>query len=805
MAQGIPDKNELVSLVLNNVPKELLEEPIWLAYYFKRNDDGTFTKPPVKGYNVRPETPGKTFSEVIKDGYPGIKMDQTKSLIAFDIDDKDAKLGKRPFDLANLSSEFLSFMNKYPSYTEISPSGCGLRVLLNIEDKDQLPGRANLNKDFCIGGEFYANSGYVTITGNKTHGENILAVKPEDIKRFITSNGNNKETTSKASVTKGIKSKLSPDKAVLPKLSLVLEALSACSLDQNSAVQRAYRTITGQDYSHYDFWLKILSACHHYSLLTNPENSQKVLAYVLDWSSTDPTSFNGEDDVITHWASFSEGDDQAQVTYHTLFKFARLVKFVWPKEKYEKGKPTGKPLINEIQNFHYLLKYYELEFFLEPYTNSYYISGDSSALAKYFKDEETNYFFQKLGPYSIEKLSYKMWALMQDNHYDNITYSVVNPLVKTALPNRGNFNILEQWLNSSYEDLPEELKEPGTEPSLSNLKYLMSCIEFDRLQNLSLAERYLKAFFFGMVMPVYNVDNVWPEHNFMLILTGPENCRKTSFLSSLMPKAIASYMISNSVETLNSDKSVRDLKIQMASAALLIIDEFEIFYSKKNESLFKNLVTSAAVDYVPIYSKQSIVAKRTAALAGTTNKRKLPIEMDSSRRLAMLDVRFIDTDKVAKINWHAFYSQFVKVGKEAIKKKIYPWKLSQNEIYMQYEENEKFRASSDLEYILKEIYDFDKEFPGLHMIQTVQSNSEWLQSRSDVIAHIKQRYPTQPIKVSALENTLKMLCGKYTHTSRDMKEMPNCKAVIHRGVVKQNKYKKFFLPPKTTLFESEEI
>jgi hypothetical protein len=145
MSASIPNKEELISAIRRNVPSFLLEQPIWLAYYYKSNKDGTFSKPPVKGYSVKDNEPGKTFEHVIKDGYPGIKINKHNNIVAVDIDDKPAKLGERPFSFDNLSQEFRDFIADKDSYMEWSPSKCGLRILYKIDDKSELPGRANLN------------------------------------------------------------------------------------------------------------------------------------------------------------------------------------------------------------------------------------------------------------------------------------------------------------------------------------------------------------------------------------------------------------------------------------------------------------------------------------------------------------------------------------------------------------------------------------------------------------------------------------------------------------------------------------
>jgi hypothetical protein len=248
--------------------------------------------------------------------------------------------------------------------------------------------------------------------------------------------------------------------------------------------------------------------------------------------------------------------------------------------------------------------------------------------------------------------------------------------------------------------------------------------------------------------------------------------------------------------------------IQLSSAALVVVDEFEIFYSPQNDSLFKTLVTSKSVEYVPIYSKTMRKAGRTAALAGTTNKDKLPIEQDSSRRLALIGVKFINTDELRKINWHHFYNQFVTKGKMLLENREFPWKLSQDQINLQYRENEKYRSRNDLEIVLREAFNFDSEFEGLHTIKRIQApydeTTRKLYTRKDIQGILLQKSPTMRVKPSALGNVLERLCGKYTSTINRRKELPACKGTIRNGIVEQKHIRRYVMPPAITDFVPEQ-
>jgi hypothetical protein len=785
----IPNKVGLIDKIVLNLPAELLDAKIWLAYYYQKNKDGTYTKPPCaqQGHSVDEDKEGATFWDAVRDGYPGIKINKHTNLIAFDVDDKEAKTGKRKFDMSRLSKEFQDFMVKHDSYTEISPSGCGVRILMYCEDKEGLPGRTNLSKELCIGGELFMNSGYVTITGDQIAGESIKTIKAEELKKWYGT----------AKVVEFPKPK--QERSDIPSLSLTLDALNSCFLDQRERVIIAYKTIIGQDYNHYDYWLKIMAACHNYAIKSG--QMVEMVSAVVEWSQTDEKAFESEENVIKHWSSFSQ--KESGITYHTLFKFAQMLKFQWPEEAYDKqGKPTGKPLVNSYENFQYMADYYNIKLHQDVFSGLLYVTADKEILKRYFFGKETS--FGMVGPYSLDELKYKFWLISQKNGYINITFSTISPLFGAYWPdNIKSVNMMKAWLETPPEELARDMVEKDTDISKSNLDYLMSCIKFKETQDKGLAKKYFDTFFFEMMMPIYNVERKYSQRSFMLVLTGPENCRKTTFFSMLFPANLRRQFVTNSTETLGGAKSVRDFAMSLVTSALVVIDEFEIFYNQKNDSLFKTYVTSDVIDYVPIYEKTLRKEYKNAVLAGTTNRRSLAFEQDSNRRLAIIDVSFINTTAMECINWHHFYRHYIDKGKKAMMNGIHPWKLSDEVIKEQYRVNEEFRSQSNLEIILRETFDFDmKTHKQVIKYDTggIQTNKELLKM-SDILGAIQQRYPTLSPKPAELKHLLKRLCGSYTHTTNLQRELFNCKGFIENGIIKQGQWTRYVVPPKLTDFD----
>lgn len=796
----LPNKTQYIQQIKSNIPPEILADNIWLAYYFKKQPNGKYTKPPLssKGYSVEKGSKGVSFEKACKDGYPGILITEHTPYIAFDIDDELAKKGKRKFSLVLLSAEFREFLEKYPSYTELSPSGCGLRVLVKCSNKEvmtDLPGRLILDKDKCIGGELFVHSGYVTITGKCIKNSKLLTtLRDVDILLWA----NLKKKTEKTDVP----AKLDNEFIKLPNIKLVERALDVCKLDQSDRVKQAYENVINQGYIHYDYWLRILAACKDYALKSGSE--AEMLEMVDNWSKTDELAYQGIDDVINHWDSLDE--KKFGTTYKTLFKLARLLEFNWPVPAYDKkGNPTGGPTVNVPENFEYLMKHLGIEILEDVFTNQKYLYAPESIRVKHLSNTKKRQIFGFTGPFTEDELRHLMWSICQSYGYLNSTLTTISPLFKSFFYNNvKEVNIMERWLNTEYKDLPYDMKEPGTDIENSTLDYLMSCITFNEDQDIDLTKKFFDTFFYEMMMPIYNTSRKYAQRSFMLVLIGPEACRKTTFLTMLFPPQLRETFITQSIETLGGAKSMRDFANSLVSSALVIIDEFEIFYNKKNDSLFKNYVTTDVIDYVPIYSRDVVKKQRNAVLAGTTNKTSLPFEQDNNRRLALVRIKWVDTDAVAKINWHTFYRHYAKLGTEAMTEGKFPWKLSDEVIQKQYELNEDLRSQSNLEIILRELFDFGmhthKKPLDFHTITNVQADSRLYKLR-DVQATIIQSYPGMLLNLAEMKHTLKRLCGKYTKTTNKKIDLEKGTGFIDNGVVKSGQWTKYPMPPRLTDFK----
>ena len=157
-----------------NFPKELAALPQWICW--RLEPDPKSEKPRKVPYD--PKTGRKASStnpqtwatlaeaEAARAKYlftgVGFVFTEAGGIVGVDIDHCRDENGE-------FNETAKSILAKYPSYTEISPSGTGLHIFY----RGSMPGKGNKNSQSAV--EMYAAARYFTMTGNRLEGT------PEDI------------------------------------------------------------------------------------------------------------------------------------------------------------------------------------------------------------------------------------------------------------------------------------------------------------------------------------------------------------------------------------------------------------------------------------------------------------------------------------------------------------------------------------------------------------------------------------------------------------------------------------------------
>lgn len=141
-----------------NIPLELQECPQWLCWKYDWNGK-KWTKPPYnpKGFKVSKTNPQhySSFAKVLeayrKGDFDGIGFVLTAAdpFVAIDID--------HCLEGGVLSAEAQSIIKRMDSYTEISPSGNGIRIFV----------KGSIPRNIHTAIEMYDHDSYVTVTGQR--------------------------------------------------------------------------------------------------------------------------------------------------------------------------------------------------------------------------------------------------------------------------------------------------------------------------------------------------------------------------------------------------------------------------------------------------------------------------------------------------------------------------------------------------------------------------------------------------------------------------------------------------------------
>jgi hypothetical protein len=182
--QTSPPRPKAISVIPENIPEDLKNLNQWLLWRYESNGN-RWTKPPygVSGYRIDPTDSSKwnDFGTVLDhyqagqfDGV-GLALKENSGIVGFDLDHcRNRSSGK-------IDEWAVKVLDQLNSYSEISPSGEGIRIFVH----GSLPDVAGLGrKKGNI--EIYSGRRYFTVTGHKIDKlPGIIAPRQEEITNFI--------------------------------------------------------------------------------------------------------------------------------------------------------------------------------------------------------------------------------------------------------------------------------------------------------------------------------------------------------------------------------------------------------------------------------------------------------------------------------------------------------------------------------------------------------------------------------------------------------------------------------------------
>lgn len=786
--------------MFEKIPKELL----WLNQWSHSFSPEELKRP--THYKYEPDgalSASEARQKAGKDLLTGFYVTAEDPYVLGDIDHVDNP--RDPF--SELPIAVAELLQKKETYSEISPSGKGIRFVLQLptnKDKDTVDGstfflRDSGNKDKK---EVQINFGapWMTITGNATPfaTDKVAHTTLDELKEIFSIRDKHEEKEKKEE----------RDFTRIPSMTEMSNALLSLKHDQNYRVMRAYEKTFMSKYSHYEFWLKMLMGLHHYATLANKKI--ECLDLAVEWSSRDTESYEGEEDVATRWRSFDTAQVKDIVTYKTIFKMAYSNTLRWPvpkkQTKEDKERNVTRPVISEYANFKALLDFYDIQLYRDETNHrKIYITGDDDILRKFFMSYNITKLFGKYyGPFDERTLIPTFHYFCQSMGFIGVSNGIVSGFVKIVLARvRRTLNFLKMYFDTPWEKLPPEYQKQDGNPQFSTFQDAFDCLKLDISSDIPEQESrlyasYYKIWLMGFVRNLYFNDQQ-TTNNCILLLTGKEQIRKTSHFRYIFPEWMKDK-VAFTPHGFSTENQVRDVSKIASTSILIVWDEIEQYLTSDTESNFKKIIDNLPQTIIDKYETIERTIRPIAIYGGTSNMREFKLGSEGSRRLFHIPVKFVDTDRMSTLCWHKIFNELRFYMERKLKKGEVPWLLTDYELKLQSELHATIRSKNSIDLILEEIWDYDSPkisndvIKGVSSVQT-DKTGRLLTTRevSDLIERCG--YPSNSFKRAALVRSLERLCSDYTNSRTRRRTMVKPRGELFKGMIQQSQFKKWVMPP----------
>ena len=171
---------------------------------------------------------------------------------------------------------------------------------------------------------------------------------------------------------------------------------------------------------------------------------------------------------------------------------------------------------------------------------------------------------------------------------------------------------------------------------------------------------YLKKWLIAVVANVF-IDERCANHT-MLVLTGGQGKFKTTWIETLCPKSLMSYLYTGK---LNLES--KDCLTLLAEYFIINIDDQLKQLHKKDENELKNLITINSVKYRRPYDPIITEYPHLASFAGSVNGNEFLNDPTGSRRFLPFEVESIDIKAAQKIDIDLVWSQAYKLFTDKVR------------------------------------------------------------------------------------------------------------------------------------------
>lgn len=313
---------------------------------------------------------------------------------------------------------------------------------------------------------------------------------------------------------------------------------------------------------------------------------------------------------------------------------------------------------------------------------------------EFHRNEVTGYY--EVCSRDVLKGKFHHWTRMDDNIENSLWIEMEEDGLQTQLPR------LHSLINSDFSEKYNPLLDyltalPAWDGKTDYIQMLADRIHIANTDGAHHTQEDFRYFFkkwFVAMVVTWVTDTVVGQT--ILIFVGKGGLFKTTFFDKLLPKILHDYFINESTASYTD----KDFMEEMASKALMCLDEFETAFGK-NLSAFKSCVTKLFFSIRRPYDKYRTELPHRAAMCGTSNSVQI-ISEEENRRYSPWLIESIDSPIDHPIDYQHVYAQAVALGKEVMERQRkhedgWVFWLTTEDIEVMREHNKMFMISNYME------------------------------------------------------------------------------------------------------------